>query len=115
MRERTGLGCLCMDVCSCVAGRPDQLDVVRRRQLEDEVHRSDHVALNAAMAGDDAELAIAISHVATCAAVVLAEPHVDVVNLRVGIAELNREREAVDPRMVNRDPAIGDHIDATVV
>ena len=74
-----------MDVGRDVAGCPRQLEVVVGRQTQHEVHSANHVAINAAMFGSDAEPAVAGWNVTA----ILAQPDVDVVNRAVGIAELD--------------------------
>ena len=91
-----------MDVGRDVAGCPDQLEVVVGRQAQHEVHSTNHVAMNAAMLGSDAEATVAGRHVSA----VLPQPDVDVVNRVVGIAELDRERDAVNAWMVKRNPLV---------
>ena len=85
MSEGTYLGYLSMDVGRDVAGCPDQLEVVVGRQAQHKVHSTNHVAMNAAMLGSDAEATVAGRHVNG----VFAQPDVDVVNRVVRIAELN--------------------------
>ena len=99
MSEGTCLSCLGMDVRRDVAGCPDQLEIVVGRHTQHEVDAADHIAVHAAMPGNDAEPAVAGWHVNA----VLAQPDVDVVNRVVRIAELNRKRQAINPCVIKRN------------
>ena len=102
MSEGTCLGCLGMDVGRNVAGCPHQLEVVIGRQAQHEVDAADHIAVNTATSGNDAEPAVASRHVNA----VFAQPNVGVVNRVIRIAELDRECDAVDASVINRDALV---------
>ena len=102
MSEGTCLGYLCMNVGRNVTGCPDQLEVVVGAQAQHKVDSADQVAINTAMPLSDAEPAVAGRHVNA----VLAQPDVDVVNRVIRIAELDRERDAIDARMIKRNPLV---------
>ena len=91
-----------MDVGRDVAGCPHQLEIIVGRHTQHEVDAADHIPINTAMPGNDAESAVAGRHVNA----VLAQPDVDVVDRVVGVAELNRERDAVDAWMIKGDPLV---------
>lgn len=61
------------------------------------------------------QLRVAVRHVARAAAVVLAQPHVDVVNLCVCVDKLDREREAVHARVGERNATARHDADAAVI
>jgi hypothetical protein len=63
----------------------------------------------------NAEPRVAVRNIARRAAVVLAQPDVNVVDLVVGVHELDRERQAVDARVGKRDPRAADDADPVVV
>ena len=76
MSEGTCLGCLGMDVGRNVAGCPHQLEIVIGRHTQYEVDATDHIAVNAAMPGNDAKPTVAGRHVNA----VFAQPDIGVVN-----------------------------------
>jgi hypothetical protein len=86
--------------------RPNHFDVICRRQLQHKVDGHQTIAVDAAVALLNTQPAIGIRNIARASRIVLPQPHVDIVNLRVGVDELNRKRQAVSSRLRERDAAV---------
>ena len=94
---------------------PNHFDVIASGQLQHKVDGHQAIAINAAMTLLNAKARVAVRHVTRAAAVVLTQPDVHVMDLRVGVHKLNGERQTVDASICKGDAAARSNADPIIV
>jgi hypothetical protein len=109
--------CTCrigLDRQSCVCRSPDHFNVIASGQRQHEIDRHQAVTINTAMPLLNAQTSIRIRHITSAAAIILAQPNIHIMNLRICVNKLNRERQAVDACVRKSNATAGSNRNAII-
>jgi len=97
-----------------ISRRPDHFNVIGCRQAQHEVNRHQAIAIDATMPLLNAQARVAIRNIPAAAAVVFAQPDVNIVDLGVGVNKLDRECEAINARISKCHPTARNNTHAII-